>query len=912
MVASNGLLKGLFILVSFVSAASESVSATSSASAVSTAVVSTSTGSSLVSESSALTTSSLTKSFISSPIPVSSASVPSSVVPVSSVSIPRSSTSAISASVSVPISSAAIPTTKATTTSSPSTLSSISTVSISSNTFTPFPTPSQSSVPGVFPATDPNSPPSVNSPLIPDFAPAWAAAYAKAKDKISNFTLDEKVSVATGVGWMNGRCVGNIPAIEPTTGRGWPGLCLEDSPLGVRFGDFVTSFPTGINTAATFNRRLIRARGYAMGQEHKSKGVNVALGPMINMGRIAQGGRNWEGFGADPFLTGEAAYETILGMQAAGVQACAKHLINNEQEHKRTQESSDVDDRTQHEIYTHPFLKSVMAGVASMMCSYNLVNGTYACENDKVMNDIVKREYGFQGYIMSDWQATHSTISAITGLDMTMPGDVTFNSGTSYFGPNLTAYVQNGTIPESRVDDMAIRILAAWYYLQQDVPSYPKVNFDAFRPDDETTNEHVDVQDDHYKIVREIGAGSVVLLKNLNNALPLNKPRSLVLVGSDAGPGKIGPNQFSDQGGNDGVLAMGWGSGTSNFTYLITPLEAIQARARQDRTSISWILDDFNLPRAGNMAIGRSAAIVFINSDSGEEYITVDGNEGDRKNLTAWHGGDNLVNAVAAQNKNTIVVVHSVGPLIIEPWIEHPNVTAVLWAGAAGEETGNAITDVLYGDWNPSGRLPYTIAKQASDYPAQLVTGGQPADILNIPYTEGLEIDYRHFDARNITPRFEFGFGLSYTTFAYSNLKISAIHGPDNTQSGLISAWNAGKASPIGQGSSTALWLHRPAYSVTFSVTNTGSRYGGDIPQLYLHMPASSGEPPSILRGFTNIELQPGETKTAIINLSRYDLSIWDVDAQGWRRPNGTISFTVGASSRDGRLDGTIPGTRRS
>ncbi|KAG5645639.1 hypothetical protein DXG03_005630 [Asterophora parasitica] len=800
-------------------------------------------------------------------------------------------------------------------------LSAINAPPISSYTFSPFPTPSQVPIPGVFPATDPRNPPPVNSPLIPDFAPAWAAAYARAKEKIEKFTLDEKVSVATGVGWQNGRCVGNIPAIEPIVGRGWPGLCLEDAPLGIRLADFVTSFPTGVNTAATFNRRLIRLRGLFMGREHVGKGVNVALGPMMNMGRVAQGGRNWEGFGADPYLAGEASYETILGMQSAGVQACAKHLINNEQEHKRTTTTSDVDDRTQHEIYTHPFLRSVMAGVTSMMCSYNLVNGTYACEDDKIMNDIVKREYGFQGYIMSDWQATHSTVSAITGLDMTMPGDIKFKSGDTYFGANLTAYVLNGTIPESRVDDMG------WYLLKQDAPAYPKTNFDAFRPDNEDTNERVDVQADHYKLVREIGAASTVLLKNVNNTLPLKKPRSIVLIGSDAGPGKIGPNQFADQGGNDGVLAMGWGSGTTNFTYLISvgvltspsllpttltdapiqPLDAIQRRAREDRTSVSWFLDDFNLARAGNIAIRKSAAIVFINSNSGEAYITVDGNEGDRKNLTAWHGGDALVAAVAKQNKNTIVVVHSVGPLIVEPWIDHPNVTAVLWAGAPGQEAGNSITDVLYGLWNPSGRLPYTIAKQVSDYSAQLVLGGTPQEIIKIPYTEGLEIDYRHFDAKGITPRFEFGFGLSYTTFAYSNLLISHVDSPDGVQSDLEEAWAAGQASPIEQGSSTAVWLHRPAYRVTFDVTNTGSRFGGEIPQLYLHMPPSSGEPPSLLRGFTNVEIAPGQSTAVTLTLSRYDLSIWDTVAQGWRKPEGEFRVTIGASSRDGRLKGKIP-----
>jgi beta-glucosidase len=758
---------------------------------------------------------------------------------------------------------------------------------------------------GVFPLADPRDPPPVGSSLVPDFNHAWAGAYQEAQNKIANLTIDEKVSFGTGIGWMGGRCVGNTPPVG-VNGSTFPGLCLEDSPLGVRFADLVTVFPTGINTAATWNRKLIRRRGLFMGRENVGKGVNVALGPMMNIGRVAQGGRNWEGFGADPFLAGEAAYETILGMQEGGVQACAKHLINNEQEHFRTQESSDVDDRTQHEIYAHPFMRSIMAGVASIMCSYNLINGTYACENEKIMSDIIKREFGFQGYIMSDWSATHSTISAITGLDMTMPGDITFQSGTTYFGANLSAFVENNTIPEARLDDMATRIIAGWYFLHQDAADYPTPNFDAFNPASEVTNEHVDVQADHYKLVREIGAASTVLLKNVDGALPLKKPRSIVLVGSDAGPGKIGPNEFADQGGVDGILAIGWGSGTANFTYLISPLEAIQRRAREDRTTVSWILDDWDTDRAGNMAIGRSAAIVFLQSDSGEDYITVDGNEGDRQNLTAWNNGDDLVLAVAAQNNNTIVVVHSVGPLILEPWIEHPNVTAVLWAGVSGAETGNAITDVLYGDWNPSGRLPYTIAKNASDYSAHLILGGEGSDVLSIPYTEGLNVDYRAFDAFNITPRFEFGFGLSYTNFTYSKLHITTVGGQASTDEDLEKSWAAGNATPIAQGSSTAIWLHRPVFNVTFEIENTGPVWGGDIPQLYIHMPASAGEPPSLLKGFTNVEMLPGDKKKVGIPLSRYDLSFWDTVAQGWRRPNGTIGVSIGTSSRDVRLSGHI------
>ncbi|THU83353.1 glycoside hydrolase family 3 protein [Dendrothele bispora CBS 962.96] len=754
-------------------------------------------------------------------------------------------------------------------------------------------------------------------PVVPDFEQAWDAAFEKARTFLQGFSLEEKVNVSTGVGWQNGRCVGNIPANEE---KGFPGLCLEDSPLGVRFGDFVTAFPTGIHAASTWNRELIRLRGLLMGREHRGKGVNVALGPMMNMGRLAQGGRNWEGFGADPFLAGEAAYETILGLQHAGVQGCAKHYIGNEQEHKRTSTSSFIEDRTIHEIYAHPFMRSVMAGVASVMCSYNLINQTYACENDKTQNDILKREFGFRGYIMSDWQATMSTYGSVfSGLDMTMPGDITFNSGDSYFGGNLTTYVQNNTIPSNRVDDMAERIIAAWFLLHQDSPDYPSVNFNAFHIDDDATNERVDVQADHFRLVREMGRRGVVLLKNENSALPLTgSERSILIAGIDAAPQPGGPNQFGDQGGNEGILAMGWGSGTANFPYLISPYEAIQARARQNRsTLVDWDFMNFDLNTAMQRAARKDVAFVFVNSDSGEDYITVDGNEGDRKNLTSWHGGDALIRAVASVNPNTVVVVHSVGPLILEDWVEHPNVTAILWAGVSGQEAGNSLVDVLYGDYNPTGRLPYTIAKNMDDYNTQLLTAGDTNDmshILSIPYNEELLIDYRWFDAKNITPRYEFGFGLSYTKFKYSGLSITALPSPlggssDETQA--ISRWESGKSTLIAEGSSTATWLHRPAFKVSFTLTNTGHVKGGEIPQLYLAHPSSEGEPPLVLKGFTNVDdLEVGEGREVVIYLSRHDVSVWDTEDQGWRRPKGDLAdvgVVVGASSRDGRLRGHLP-----
>ncbi|KAF8676990.1 Glycoside hydrolase family 3 protein [Rhizoctonia solani] len=766
-------------------------------------------------------------------------------------------------------------------------------------------------------------------------ARTWTESHDLAKKFVSKLTLEQKVNMTTGVGWEGGPCVGNIAA-QPEVH--WPGLCLQDSPLGIRFADRVTAFPAGINAGATWDRDMIRRRGEAMAREFKGKGVHVALGPMMNLGRVAAGGRNWEGFGADPYHVGEASYETIIGIQNEGVQACAKHYINNEQEHYRTTSSSNVDDRTQHELYAHPFLRSVMAGVASVMCSYMgaylynhaesvlpspgatiagfaleghlnpeypsspslyLINGTWACENDYTQNVILKHQMGFRGYIMSDWQATHSTISAARGLDMTMPGDITFHSNDSYFGANLTAAVKNGEVTEDRVTDMAERIVAAWYLVGQD-KGYPDVNFDSFRPQD-PINKHVDVQEDHYKLVREMGAASTVLLKNVNDTLPLKKPITIALIGSDAGPAQRGPNGYADRGGLDGTLAMGWGSGTAEFPYLISPLEALQQRAKQDHTTIGWWLNDWDTVGAANAAANKDVALVFVASDSGEQYITVDGNEGDRNNLTAWNNGDELVKAVAAANKNTVVVVHSVGPIIVEPWVDHPNVTAILWAGLPGQESGNSLVDIVYGDVNPSAKLPYTIAKKPEDYSAQVVYN-DPSEQPQIPYTEGLLIDYRWFDAKNIEPRYEFGFGLSYTTFEYSNLKVARAE--DALSKELI--WWDGGVSGNKTGASIETWLHDALFKVSFTVKNTGKVAGSEVAQLYINPPAGANEPPSVLRGFDKIKLAPGESKTVELVLSRYDLSIWDVERQGWARMEGTVGVWVGSSSRDQRLNGTI------
>ncbi|KAI0082198.1 glycoside hydrolase family 3 protein [Panus rudis PR-1116 ss-1] len=714
----------------------------------------------------------------------------------------------------------------------------------------------------------------------------WAAAYSKAATAVAKLDLGEKVGLATGVGFFLGPCTGNTPAIPKI---GFPGLCLEDGPLGVRGTDKVSAFPPGINIAATFNRTLMRQRGVAMGQEFRSKGVHVQLGPMMNLARAPAAGRNWEGFGGDPFLSGEAAYETISGVQSQGVQAVAKHFINNEQEHFRDKSSSIVDDR-QHELYLHPFLRSVQANVAAVMCSYNQVNGTYACENNGTLNDLLKTELGFKGYVMSDWYATHSTESASDGLDMTMPGDI-IPGLLSYFGISLEAAVKTGAVNESRVDNMAVRILAAWYLLGQD-HDYPEVNFnskDILGID--PGNKHVDVQGNHKSLIRTIGAASTVLLKNKASVLPLKKPKTIAVIGNGAGANPLGPNSCLERSCDSGVLAMGWGSGTADFPYLVTPLDAITNRSALDNTTVSASLSDSDLQAAAKAAAGKDIALVFITADSGEASLTVEGNNGDRNDLQAWHNGDALVQKVASVNNNTVVVVNTVGAILIEAWIDHPNVTGLVWSGLPGQEAGNSLVDVLYGTYNPSGRLPYTIGKSIDDYSAQVIIESS-SNIVQIPYDEGLYVDYKHFDAAKITPRFEFGFGLSYTTFTYSDLSVSGSA--------------SGTSPPWGFGSSLDPSLHEKVINVTFTLKNNGTIAGHEIPQLYLSPPPSANSPPKLLRGFDSIFLQPGETRQVTFQLSQYDLSVWNVVKQRWEVPEGETGVLIGASSRDIRLRGTL------
>ncbi|KAF1942285.1 hypothetical protein EJ02DRAFT_444230 [Clathrospora elynae] len=702
----------------------------------------------------------------------------------------------------------------------------------------------------------------------------WDDAYTKATAALAKLSQNDKLGIVTGVGWQGGNCVGNTKAASSI---GYPSLCLQDGPLGVRYIQGATAFSAGIHAASTWDIDLVRERGAFLGAESKQLGVHVQLGPSAGpLGKHANGGRNWEGFGSDPYLQGIMMAQTIEGMQGSGVQATAKHWTVNEQELNRETMSSDVPDRVLRELYVWPYMDAVKSNVAAFMCSYNKVNGTWACESDGVMNKLLKDELGHKGYIMSDWNAQHTTTgSANGGMDMTMPG-TDFSNNSVFWGPQLQTAISNGQVQQSRLDDMVKRVLAAWYLLGQD-KGYPTATFNSWK-----IGSH-DVGGNHKTNVRATARDGIVLLKNTNAALPFNKPKSIAVIGSDSIVAPKGANACADRGCNDGTLAVGWGSGAVEFPYLVAPLDAIKTQAQKDSTSVTSSPND-NAQQGASAAQNADIAVVCINSDAGEGYITVENNAGDRNNLDPWHNGNALVKAVAAVNNKTIVVVHSVGPVIMEQWIDNPNVVAVVWAGLPGQESGNGLVDILYGAASPSGKLPYTIAKQESDYGTTITKGDDK--------NWDLFIDYRRFDQANIEPRFEFGFGLSYTNFTYSDLTVAGepTAGPAT-----------GAKGPGGPAD-----LFETVATVTADISNSGGVEGAEVPQLYLGYPASTNSPPKQLRGFAKLKLEAGASGTATFKLRRRDLSFWDEASRKWTVATGDYTVFVGSSSRDVRLTGKI------
>jgi len=533
------------------------------------------------------------------------------------------------------------------------------------------------------------------------------------------------------------------------------------------------------------------------------------------------------------------------------------------------------------------------------MCSYQRVNNSYSCANSKLLNGILKTELGFQGFVVSDWGAQHAGVAtALAGLDMAMPD-------SSFWAPDLTTAVQNGSIPMSRVDDMATRIIAAWYQMDQD-QNYPPRGV-GMAADYTVPHMIVNARDPASKQTLLDGAvEGHVLVKNTNNALPLKSPQLLSLYGYDgqaaaqndiniawtlgfessdpAAAISIFVGGSAPQTAQLGTLISGGGSGANSPAYISAPFDGIQERAYQDNTALLW--DFTNTTTSPVVDPASDACLVFINSFSTEAV--------DRTGLNDTYS-DNLVVGVANQCNNTIVVIHNAGIRLVDAFIDHPNVTAVLLAHLPGQDSGRALAAILYGDVSPSGKLPYTLAKSASDY-GTLLSPSLPADIHYLfpqsNFTEGIYTDYRAFDKAGITPRFEFGFGLSYTNFTYSNLQISQVP---------VVSTAPYPVGPIEQGGQTDLW--DVLFQVTADITNTGTMAASEIAQLYIGIP---GGPVRQLRGFSKVGIEPGQTVPVEFDLLRRDLSTWDVGAQKWNLQQGSYGVWVGASSRDLRLNCTL------
>jgi beta-glucosidase len=607
-----------------------------------------------------------------------------------------------------------------------------------------------------------------------------------------------------------------------------------------------------------------------------------------------------------------------------------------------------------------------------------------------MINGLLKDELGFQGFVMTDWLAQISGVpSALAGLDMSMPGDINqvpLVFGNSPWMYEYTRAILNGSVPVDRLDDSVTRILAAYYKMGQD-QNYPRPNFDTNTQDAEgplypgalispkgIVNEFVDVQGNHAEVAREVARDAITLLKNNDNVLPLPRNSSLKVFGTDAEKNPDGINSCADQGCNKGTLGMGWGSGSARYPYMDSPIDGFKSRG-----ATYQFFNSDSFPSNSNPS-PNDTAVVFVSADSGENYITVENNPGDRTsaNLNLWHKGDNLIRDVAAKYANVVVVVHTVGPVLMEEWHDLPSVKAVLFAHLPGQEAGESLMQVLYGDVSPSGHLPYTVPKSEDDYPKSVgLRGfqlGQPQDT----FTEGLYIDYRHFHKANITPRYPFGHGLSYTSFSFSST-ISAVtpltntpptrpakgatpsystaippaseaYWPDNfnriwryiySYLDKNDADNAAKVGnsttkynyPVGysnvqkpgpkaggaQGGNPALF--DVAYDISVTVTNTGSRSGKAVAQLYVQFPDSNFDTPILqLRDFEkSSELAPGATQTLSLRVTRKDLSVWDVVSQDWVIPNlaGDYGIWIGESSSDlhlrcGTASGSCAGNQTS
>ncbi|WP_329129976.1 discoidin domain-containing protein [Streptomyces sp. NBC_01476] len=661
----------------------------------------------------------------------------------------------------------------------------------------------------------------------------WVNSTAPVATRVSQLlaqmTQAQKIQMLHGNGATQ-PYIGDMSAI--------PSLCIpamgfQDGPSGVGDGlGGVTQLPAAVSSAATWDTGLQKSYGTVAGAEFKGKGADVALGPTMNIVRDPRWGRAFETYSEDPYLSAQMATASIQGIQSQGVMAQAKHVAVYNQETNRNgpADNAIVDNRTLQEIYLPAFQAAVSKGAsASVMCAYSTVNGVYACQNAYLLNNALYQQAGFGGFVTSDWGGAHSTVdSANNGMTIEMPNGY-------FYADFLNQALANGQVSQTTLNTMVSRVLTQMFAFGL---------FDHAKTGDRNA---VVTSPAHQATARQVAEQGSVLLKN-SGVLPLSTAttKSIALLGPDGGAG---------------VRSVGGGSATATSSGTVSPLTALQNRLGTAGT-VTYN-DGTDINAAVNAARTTSVAIVCVGygENEGTDLSTIDlpGNQ------------NQLIQQVAAVNPNTIVVLNT-GSAVTMPWLGQ--VKGVLEEWYAGQEVGNSLAALLFGDVNPSGKLPVTFPGSLNDVPAH--TPAQwPGDSTGVQYSEGLKVGYRWYDAQNIAPLFPFGFGLSYTSFSFSGLQVGALDGSGNA-------------------------------TVSATVTNTGTRAGAEIAQLYVGDPASTGEPAKQLKGFQRVDLQPGASARVTFPVTAHDLAYWNTSGSNWTTAAGNYQIMVGDSSRNLPLTGTL------
>ncbi len=656
------------------------------------------------------------------------------------------------------------------------------------------------------------------------------------KTLVSKMTLEEKAALVTGASnWTT----------TPVERLGIPEMVVSDGPHGVRRIEDVTAiaqkslpatcFPTASCTASTWNLDLIKQMGEALAEECIALNVDVLLGPGVNMKRSPLGGRNFEYFSEDPFLAGEMAVNFINGVQSKGVGTSLKHYAANNQEFQRFCISSEVDERTLREIYLAAFEKAVKETQPyTVMCSYNKVNGDYASENYHLLTEILKNEWGFEGLVVSDWGAVHDRVKSLkAGLDWEMPGPQAQRT------QKVIDAVRSGELDESVLDESVRRILRIVYKARQ-TPKNGKFDVDA-----------------HHELAHQIATEGMVLLKN-NGLLPLKGHEHIAIIGRSA----------------EAAHFQGGGSSHINPTKVAVPFNEVKAQAGAAEITFA---EGYPTDNSYSQAMIDKSVSLAKSADVALLYIALPGfkeSEGyDRTDLDLTDQQVALIKAVSAIQPNTVVVLNNGAPVVMNDWID--GVAAVLEGWMMGQAGGVSIADVLFGRVNPSGKLAETFPANLADTPAVI---NWPGGAGKVYYGEGLFIGYRYYDAKKMPVLFPFGYGLSYTTFAYSNAKVSKKSFKDTD-----------------------------GVTVSVDITNTGNMAGKEIVQLYVHDQKSKlVRPEKELKGFAKVELKPGETKTVSIKLDFRSFAYYHPSYNQWITEDGEFDLLIAASSADIREKLTV------